>query len=108
MDSFIDIQHAGVEVLAKTLQPLVNRAADYNFVETAAFLCEISRTSERNPLGVGRLSQKLTNLDPAVRERFAELSFEVGRKASLRDAVQMSAIDAPPAGDTQSVPAAQP
>jgi hypothetical protein len=88
MDTFIDIDHAGVEMLAKTLQPLVNRAADYNFVETAAFLSQISRTSEINPLGVGRLSRKLTNLDPEVRERFAELSLDVGRKARQREAIE--------------------
>ncbi len=88
MDTFIDIDHAGVEMLAKTLQPLVNRAADYNFVETAAFLSQISRTSEVNPLGVGRLSRKLTKLEPEVRERFAELSLEVGRKPRERQAIE--------------------
>ncbi len=102
MDMFIDIEHAGVELLAKTLQPLVNRAADYNFVETAAFMGQISRTSEINPLGVGRLSRKLTKLDPEIRARFAELSLEVGRKASLREAVQTSRIDSPSGAKAQS------
>mgnify|MGYP006969344100 FL=1 len=88
MDTFIDIDHAGVELLAKTLQPLVNRAADYNFVETAAFLSQISRTSEINPLGVSRLARKLTNLEPDVQDRFAELSLEVGHKARLRESIE--------------------
>jgi hypothetical protein len=91
MDTFIDIDHAGVELLAKTLQPLVNRAADYNFVETAAFLGTISRTSEINPAGVGRLARKLTKLEPEVRDRFAELSSAVGRKARQREAIPTSA-----------------
>ena len=102
MDTFIDIEHIGLEVLARTLQPLVNRAADYNFVETAAFLGQISRTSELNPLGVGRLSRKLTKLDPTVRNRFAELSLEVGRKASLREAVRTSAIETSDAKTAES------
>jgi hypothetical protein len=88
MDTFIDIDHAGVEILAKALQPLVNRAADYNFVETAAFLSQISRTAETNPLGVGRLARKLTNLDPEVRERFVKLSLEVGYKAQMRHSIE--------------------
>ncbi len=90
MDAFIDIEHAGVEALAKTLQPLVNRAADYNFVETTAFLGQISHTSEINPVGVGRLAHKLTKLEPNIRQRFAELSLEVGQRAQAREASQAS------------------
>jgi hypothetical protein len=97
MDTFIDIDHAGVEMLAKTLQPLVNRAADYNFVETAAFLSQVSRTSEANPAGVGRLSRKLTNLEPEVRDRFAELAMEVGRKAHERGTMAQTSAEVTPA-----------
>ncbi|MEX2111943.1 MAG: hypothetical protein WD845_02095 [Pirellulales bacterium] len=103
MDTFMDIDHAGVEMLAKTMQPLVNRAADYNFVETAAFLSQISRTSEVNPLGVGRLSRKLTNLEPDVRERFAQLSLEVGHKARQREAIESTTGGGPGKSAAQRV-----
>jgi hypothetical protein len=96
MDTFIDIEHTGVEVLAKTLQPLVNRAADYNFVETAAFLGQVSRTAEVKPQGVSRLANRLINLQPDVRSRFAELALEVGRKAQERQASQTSSIESAP------------
>jgi hypothetical protein len=86
MDTFIQIEHAGVEMLAKTLQMLVHRSADYNFVETAAFLGTVSRTAEANPHGMQRLATKLTNLEPEVRDRFAELSFSAGEKARQRTA----------------------
>ena len=86
MDTFIQIEHAGVEALAKTLQILIHRSADYNFVETAAFLGTVSRTAEANPHGMRRLADKLTNLDPDVRDRFAELSMKVGEKARARQA----------------------
>jgi len=86
MDTFVDIEHAGVELLAKTLQPLVHRTADFNFVETAGFLGTISRTAEVNPTGVSRLSRKLTKLEPGVRDRFAELALDVGQKAQRRNA----------------------
>lgn len=86
MDTFVDIEHAGVELLAKTLQPLVHRTADFNFVETAGFLGTISRTAEVNPTGVSRLSRKLTKLEPQVRDRFAELALDVGHKAQRRNA----------------------
>lgn len=90
MDTFIEIDHAGVELLAKTLRVLVHRAAEYNFVETAAFLGTVSRTAEVNPRGVQRLAGKLKNVDPEVRERFAEISREVGEKARDREAARTS------------------
>ncbi len=93
MDTFIQIEHAGVEVLAKTLQMLIHRSADYNFVETAAFLGTVSRTAEANPHGMRRLADKLANLEPNVRDEFAELSMKVGEKA--RDRQSASASSAP-------------
>ncbi len=91
MDTFIQIDHVGLELLAKTLQPLMHRSADYNFVETASFLGTISRTAEMNGAGMNRLARKLTNVDPEVRNRFAELTLEVGNKARQRGAFQASA-----------------
>ncbi len=85
MDTFIQIEHAGVEMLAKTLQMLIHRSADYNFVETASFLGTVSRTAEANPGGMQRLALKLENLEPGVRDRFSELSLAVGEKARERE-----------------------
>ena len=90
MDTFIQIEHAGVEVLAKTLQMLIHRSADYNFVETAAFLGTVSRTAEANPTGMRRLADKLANLEPNVRDEFAELSMKVGEKARNRQSTSVS------------------
>lgn len=94
MDTFIQIEHAGVEVLAKTLQMLVHRSADYNFVETAAFLGTVSRTAEANPHGMQRLATKLTNLEPEVRDQFSELSFSAGEKARQRTAATTPVLPA--------------
>jgi len=90
MDTFIHIDHAGVDLLAKTLQPLVHRSADYNFTETAAFLGTLSRTAENNTAGVRRLAGKLSTLDPDVRDRFAQLAADVGQKARQREALEAS------------------
>jgi hypothetical protein len=92
MDTFIQIENTGVELLAKTLQLLVHRSADYNFVETAAFVGTISRAAELNSPGVCRLATKLTNCELEDRERFAELALGVSRKADDREAIQASAI----------------
>jgi len=92
MDTFIQIENAGVELLAKTLQMLVHRSADYNFIETAAFLGTVSRAAELNSPGVCRLAAKLNNCEPSARERFAELAQDVNRKADEREAIQASAV----------------
>jgi len=100
MDTFIEIEHAGVELLAKTLSMLVYRSADYNFVETAAFLGTVSRTAEANPRGMCRLADKLTGVEPEVRDRFAELSVAAADRAREREAMQASAIG--PLNETNS------
>ncbi len=93
MDTFIHIENAGVELLAKTLQMLIHRSADYNFIETAAFLGTVSRTAEVNPAGMKRLAVKLTNCEPHVRERFGELAGQVGQRARERETIQTSAVE---------------
>jgi hypothetical protein len=106
MDTFIEIDHAGVELLAKTLQVLVHRAADYNFVETAAFFAQVSRTAEANPGGMQRLAGKLPKVEPPVRERFAELSLAVGEKARSREAIP-AAVAMPVSKTTRPRPASR-
>ncbi len=91
MDTFIQIENAGVELLAKTLQLLVHRSADYNFIETAAFVGTVSRAAELNSPAVCRLATKLGNCDPEDCQRFAELAVQANQRATDRDAVQASA-----------------
>jgi hypothetical protein len=74
MDTFIDLDSAGVELLARTVQPLVGRAADHNFTETSNFIGALSRASERNKPGVERLTKKLTKIDGKVRDEFLKLA----------------------------------
>ncbi len=77
-DVFIEIDRTGLKLLAKTVQPLIGKAADYNFTETMTFVEHLSRASRENPAGVKRIAGKLTEIDPEVRERFVEVSAAVG------------------------------
>lgn len=88
MDTFIDLDSVGVELFAKTVQPLVGKAADHNFTETSGFFGTLSRAAERNPAGVQRLSAKLTKIDPKVRDEFVKQAAAI-------------AAPAPAAGDSQ-------
>ena len=84
MDAFIHIENMGVDLLAKTFQPLVTKSADYNFSETAAFVSMVSKTAERNSRGMVRLAAKLSATQPEVRQQFADVATQVGERAAER------------------------
>ncbi len=60
LDTFIHIDHVGLDLVAKTFSPLVTKTIDINFRETAAFVGVVSRTAAVNPQGMRRLAAKLT------------------------------------------------
>jgi hypothetical protein len=88
LDAFIQIDHVGVEFIAKSFQPLVAKSADYNFAETSAFLANVSRTAEVNPPGMLRLAEKLTTVAAPVREEFAQVTIAVSERSAGRPAPQ--------------------
>lgn len=88
LDAFVDVDNIGAEILAKTLHPLIGKTADFNVSETAQFMGQVSRASETNGPGMGRLAAKLTNIDPAVRQTFADYTDVVYQRAILRRAAQ--------------------
>lgn len=77
LDMFIQLDNVGADLLAKTLQPLVGKSADHNFVETSRFLGQISQAAETRPTGMQQLAGRLAKVDPPVRDRFASLSAEI-------------------------------
>jgi hypothetical protein len=86
------MEQVGVELLAKTFQPLITRSADFNFRETVAFVGDVSRTAETSPQKILRLKDRLTRVSPEVREEFADLTRGVAQRAVTSGAA------APPAG----------
>lgn len=67
LDSFVLIDRLGVELVAKTVQPLLVSTADHNFSETMKFVATFSKTAETNPAGMQRLADKLDTLRPETR-----------------------------------------
>jgi hypothetical protein len=85
MDMFLTLDNLGVDLVAKTLQPMICKTADANFTETAGFLAKISQSSERNGPGMQSLGKKLTNVQPPVREQFIRTASIVNERAALRE-----------------------
>jgi hypothetical protein len=92
LDTFLAVENLGVEIIAKTFQPVIGNAADHNFIETARFVSTLSKTAETNPQGMVRLAQRLKRLEPQTRQRFAELVAAVPRKRNQGEVEQASAV----------------
>jgi hypothetical protein len=101
LDAFLRIENLGVEIVARTLQPLLGKTADHNFAETSAFVDQLSHTAEANPGGVSRLAQRLTHIEPKVRQQFAELAEHVADNAAAQAALAQS-----PSKPSGAIPAA--
>lgn len=80
LDSFLSVEPGAIELIAKTLQPLVGRIADANYTQTVAFASSLSRTAEVNHRGVERLSTKLTHVQPEVRQQLATVAERLGNQ----------------------------
>ena len=85
MDVFLKVDHFGAAAVAKTLQPLIGRSADFNFRETVKFIGKLSRTAAANSDGVERLAGRLQGVSPEVRERFAKVARDLGQRKAVAD-----------------------
>ncbi|MBN2294789.1 MAG: hypothetical protein JXM70_20335 [Pirellulales bacterium] len=91
LDSFTHIDNVGVEFITRTLQPLMGKVVDENFMQTTAFVSSLSRTAEVNPRGVRRLAGKLHRVRPEVRKEFGRLAGEIAVKANDRNEQRLAA-----------------
>jgi len=73
MDVFLRLEGAALDFLAKTFHPLFGKSVDVNFWETAEFIERLSLTAKRNPRAVAALANRLDEVQPEVREQFAEI-----------------------------------
>jgi len=60
--------------------------ADANFRESCVFTSKLSQTAEQNNPGVQRLAERLTKIEPAVRDEFSKVAAAVPQRAAGRDA----------------------
>ncbi len=83
LDVFVRLEHAGVEMLAKTFQPLVGKVADHNFKETTAFMGSLSYTAASNPPKVDRITSRLERVPPLAKAHLVELCDRIAVEATL-------------------------
>jgi hypothetical protein len=85
VDSFIHIDQMGIELVAKTVQPWINKTADQNFIETLSFASTFSRTAEKNPQGMQRLAARLNSIDEPTRHELVELCYRTAARYARED-----------------------
>lgn len=87
LDLFVQIDNLAADVVARTLSPWVGKVADANFHESCLFVSKLSDAAEKNTPGVQRLAEKLTKVEPPVRDEFSRVATAVGQRAAQRSDV---------------------
>ena len=85
IDSFVHIEQVGVELIAKTVQPWINKTADRNLIETLGFISTFSQTAEKNPQGMQRLAARLRIVDEPTRDELVQLCYRAAQRYAQDD-----------------------
>jgi hypothetical protein len=85
LDVFLQLDRVGVELVAKTLHPLLGTTVDTNFVESTRFVGQVSQVAATNGPGVQRLASQLTKIEPQVRTKFLQIASAINQRAALRN-----------------------
>lgn len=91
LDAFFRVDHTGVELMAKTFQPLIGKSADTNFMEATRFFNQLARVAESRPEMLESWSHRLTNVAAEDRAEFSRVVVNSARRAQPQD----SFIDEP-------------
>lgn len=104
LDVFLQIDNVGAELFARTLHPLVGNTADQNFVESVKFVGQVTQAAESRPERLQQLTQRLTKINPPVRQQFSTLATIAGNRAMQRRTEQSNGAVTPrPPGTARTV-----
>ena len=73
LDIFLQIDHAGLDIFAKTLHPLLGKSADVNFTESMKFVERMSHAAATNNSGMQHMVSRLDQVQPVIRQQFAQV-----------------------------------
>ncbi len=96
VDAFLDMDGIGLEIVTRTLQPLIARSAAANLHEICLFMASLSDAAASNPEGVARLADRLTRTVPIDRQTLAAIARETAqRQKYYRQKVQLEPSSEP-------------
>jgi len=74
IDAFLDVDGMGLEIVTRTLQPLIIRSAATNVHEISLFITQFAAAAARNPAAVSRMAERMTRTTPEDRRRLVALA----------------------------------
>jgi hypothetical protein len=83
IDAFLQVDGKGLEIAARTLQPLIVRCAAWNAREICLFISELSDTCGENPTGVALLARRLSRTDPRQRQTLATIATGIAARSAV-------------------------
>ena len=80
LDCFVQLDSLGIDLIARTMSPIIGRSADSNFEQTAQFIAQVSEASERNPSAMLDIAARLPQVNQATRDEFSKTILAVARR----------------------------
>lgn len=91
IEAFLDVDGLGLELVARTLQPLIVHSAATNVHEISLFVSQFARAAARNPAGVARLAARMPRTSPDDRRMLVALASGTSGTPPVRPAVDAGA-----------------
>jgi hypothetical protein len=82
IDTFLDMDGVGLEIVTRTLQPLIVRSAAANLHEICLFMTTLSNSARNNPEGVAQLASRLQQTADADRQALASIARRAAQPAT--------------------------
>jgi hypothetical protein len=95
MDVFLKVDNFGADLLTRTIGPFVGKTADYNFVETAKFISQISLICQTNPAAAQALVMRLDRIDDATRREFGEIVTRIASTQADQNSLELQQVYQP-------------
>lgn len=93
IEAFLDVDGLGLELVTRTLQPLIVHSAATNVHEISLFVSQFARAAARNPAGVARLAERMPRTSPDDRRTLVALASGRSGTPPVRQAVDAVAND---------------
>lgn len=90
-EAFLDVDGLGLEIVTRSLQPLIVRSAAANVHEISLFVGQFARAAARNPAAVARLADRMPRTAAADRRRLVALACGGAGSPPLEMAVESEA-----------------
>lgn len=81
LDSFVQIESLGADLVARTLSGFIGRSADNNFIETSRFMAQVSQASQKNPPAMLDVAERLPQVIDPTKRQFVNVITTVARRA---------------------------